>query len=130
MSARILIVDDEEIVIRSCLRILADTGYVVDVARGSLEALKKIDETHYDVLVVDIMMPQVSGLEVLKHVKHKRPTSEVIIFTGLAQSETALSARKLGAFAYLPKPFEPDEILQMIAQALAKHPSCGEQPAQ
>ncbi len=120
MSGRILIVDDEEIVLRSCLRILADTDCVVDVARGGAEALKKIDETPYDVLVVDIMMPQIDGLEVLKHAKHARPGSEVIIFTGLAQSETALRARDLGALAYLPKPFEPDELRQLIAQALAK----------
>jgi DNA-binding NtrC family response regulator len=130
MSARILIVDDEEIVLRSCLRILANTDYVVDVAEGGLEALKKIDETPYDVLVVDIMMPKMDGLEVLRHVKNTRPDSEVIIFTGLAQSETALRAQKLGAFGYLPKPFEPDEILQMIERALARRRACGEQPAQ
>lgn len=129
MSPRILIVDDEEIVIRSCLRILADTDYVVEVARGGLEALRKIDETPYDVLVVDIMMPQIDGLEVLKHVKQTRPDSEVIIFTGLSQTETALRARELGAFGYLPKPFEPDEILQLIAQALARRRTREERPA-
>ena len=121
MSARILVVDDEEIVIRSCLRILADTDYTMDVARGGAEALKKIDETAYDVLLVDIMMPQINGLEVLKHAKQKRPASEVIIFTGLSQSETALRAQELGAFAYLPKPFEPAELRDLIGQALAKH---------
>jgi len=120
MSARILIVDDEEIVIRSCLRILADTNYSVDVARGGAEALQKIDETAYDVHLVDIMMPQINGLEVLKHVKQKRPASEVIIFTGLSQTETALRAQELGAFAYLPKPFEPEELRDLIGQALAK----------
>ena len=120
MSARILVVDDEEIVIRSCLRILADTDYTVDVARGGAEALQKIDETAYDVHLVDIMMPQINGLEVLKHVKQKRPASEVIIFTGLSQTETALRAQELGAFAYLPKPFEPEELRDLIGQALAK----------
>ncbi|MDH3288115.1 MAG: response regulator [Betaproteobacteria bacterium] len=129
MSARILIVDDEEIVVKSCLRILADTDYDVDVARGGLEALKKIDDTPYDVLVVDIMMPQIGGLEVLKHVKHTRPDSEVIICTGLSQTETALRARELDAFGYLPKPFEPDEILQLIAQALARRRRREEPPA-
>jgi len=121
MSARILIVDDEDIVVRSCLRILADTDYTVDVARGGAEALQKIDKTAYDVLLVDIMMPQVNGLEVLSHVKQKRPESEVIIFTGLSQSETALRAQELGAFAYLPKPFDPAELRDLIGQALAKH---------
>jgi len=130
MSARILIVDDEDIVVRSCLRILAGADYDVDVARGGAEALKKIDETPYDVLVVDIMMPQIDGLEVLKHAKQARPDSEVIIFTGLSQSETALRARELGAFGYLPKPFEPDEIRLLIAQALAKRRARGERPAQ
>jgi DNA-binding NtrC family response regulator len=129
MTARILIVDDEDIVVRSCLRILADTGYAVDVARGGAEALKKIDETAYDVLLVDIMMPQINGLEVLQHVKQKRPGSEVIIFTGLSQSETALRAQELGAFAYLPKPFEPEDIRELIAQALARRRARGGQPA-
>ena len=129
MTARILIVDDEDIVVRSCLRILADTDYAVDVARGGAEALKKIDETAYDVLLVDIMMPQINGLEVLQHVKQKRPGSEVIIFTGLSQSETALRAQELGAFAYLPKPFEPEDIRELIAQALARRRARGGQPA-
>lgn len=130
MSTRILIVDDEDIVVRSCLRILADTGYAVDVARGGPEALEKIDETAYDVLLVDIMMPRVNGLEVLQHVKQKQPDSEVIIFTGLSQSETALRAQELGAFAYLPKPFEPEDIQRLIGQALARRNTRREQQSQ
>ena len=128
MSVRVLIVDDEDIVVRSCLRILADTDYAVDVARGGHEALEKINETAYDVLVVDIMMPQVDGFQILKHVKRTRPNSEVIIVTGLSYAETALRARELGAFGYLPKPFEPDEIRQLIAQALENHRTCREPP--
>ena len=129
MTARILIVDDEDIVVRSCLRILADTDYAVDVARGGAEALEKIDRTCYDVLVVDIMMPRVNGLEVLQHVKQKQPAAEVIIVTGLSQTETALRAQELGAFAYLPKPFEPLEIQGLVADALAKRRSHSEQPS-
>jgi len=123
MAARILIVDDEDIVIRSCLRILGDADYDVDVARGGLEALKKIAESRYDLLVVDIMMPQVNGLEVLEHVKKKQPAAEVIIVTGLSQTETALRAQELGAFAYLPKPFTPEEIQDLVAGALEKRQS-------
>jgi DNA-binding NtrC family response regulator len=129
MSARILIVDDEDIVVRSCLRILAGSDYAVDVARGGAEALEKINETAYDVLLVDIMMPLINGLEVLEHVKQTRPDSEVIILTGLSQSKTALRARELGAFAYLPKPFEPDEIRALIAEALARRRAAGERAA-
>ncbi len=128
MSARILIVDDEDIVVRSCLRILADTDYAVDVARGGAEALEKINATAYDVLLVDILMPRINGLEVLQHVKQRSPDSEVIIFTGLSQSETALRAQELGAFAYLAKPFEPEDIRGLIAQALARRRARGEHP--
>lgn len=123
MSARILIVDDEDIVVKSCLRSLAGNDYAIEVARGGPEALKKINETSYDVLVVDIMMPQVNGLEVLQHVKTKQPAAEVIIVTGLSQTETALRARELGAFAYLPKPFAPEEIDGLVAEALEKRRS-------
>ena len=120
MSARILIVDDEDIVVRSCLRILAETGYTLDVARSGAEALRKIDGATYDVLLLDIMMPQINGLEVLQHVRQKRPASEVIMFTGLSQAQTALRAQELGAFAYLPKPFDPEQLRELIAQALAR----------
>ena len=120
MSARILIVDDEDIVVRSCLRILAETGYTLDVARSGAEALRKIDGATYDVLLLDIMMPQINGLEVLQHVRQKRPASEVIMFTGLSQAQTALREQELGAFAYLPKPFDPEQLRELIAQALAR----------
>ena len=128
MTARILIVDDEDIVVKSCQRSLAGSDYAVEVARGGPEALRKIDENSYDVLVVDIMMPTVNGLEVLQHVKKKQPAAEVIIVTGLSQTETALRAQELGAFAYLPKPFAPEEIQGLVAQALDKRRS-EEQPS-
>jgi DNA-binding NtrC family response regulator len=129
MAARILIVDDEDIVVRSCLRILGGADYEVEVARGGPEALEKIDESPYDVLVVDIMMPEVNGLEVLQHVKKKQPDAEVIIVTGLSQTETALRAQELGAFAYLPKPFAPEEIQGLVDDALAKRRPRGKQAA-
>ena len=69
MSARILVVDDEEIVIRSCLRILADGAYQVEAVQDGLEALRKIEENPYDVLILDIKMPKIDGLEVLRRVK-------------------------------------------------------------
>jgi CheY-like chemotaxis protein len=70
MKARILVVDDEEIVIRSCLRILGeDADKEVEAVQDGLEALRKIDENHYDVLILDIMMPKMDGLEVLRRVK-------------------------------------------------------------
>jgi DNA-binding NtrC family response regulator len=121
MKARILVVDDEEIVVRSCLRILGDAGdYDVEAVRDGLEALKKIDESHFDVLILDIMMPRMDGLEVLQRVKETHPDIDVIMVTGLSQIETAVRSMKLGAFDYLPKPFDPDELKLVVKRALER----------
>lgn len=120
MSARILIVDDEEIVIRSCLRILGDSGYVVDAVRDGWEALRRVDEAPYDILILDIMMPKVDGLEVLQRVKESHPDVDVIMMTGLSQVQTAVKAMKLGAFDYLSKPFDPEELQQVVERALER----------
>jgi DNA-binding NtrC family response regulator len=120
MNARILIADDEEIVIRSTLRILEDSGYVLQTARDGAEALRRIDEDHFDVVILDIMMPKLDGIEVLRRVKETHPDIEVIMFTGLAQIETAVSCMKLGAFDYLAKPFDPDELRLAVTRALER----------
>src|SRR5450759_4447643 len=120
MSVSILIVDDEEIVIRSCRRIFSDSVYVVDSAQSGFEALKKVDETGYDVILLDIMMPKMDGLEVLQHVKERHPDIDVIMVTGLSQIQTAVKAMKLGAFDYLSKPFDPDELKHVVDRALER----------
>ena len=120
MSARILVVDDEEIIIRSCLRILGGGDYEVEAVQDGLEALKKIEERQYDVLILDIMMPRIDGLEVLQRVKETHPDIDVIMVTGLSQIDTAVRAMKLGAFDYLPKPFDPDELKLVVQRALER----------
>ncbi len=120
MSARILVVDDEEIVIRSCLRILGNGDYEVEAVQSGREALKKIEENHYDVLILDIMMPEIDGLEVLQRVKESHPDIDVIMVTGLSQIDTAVRAMKLGAFDYLPKPFDPDELKLVVQRAFER----------
>jgi DNA-binding NtrC family response regulator len=121
MKARILVVDDEEIVIRSCLRILGgDDAYEAEAVQDGMEALRKIDEGHYDVLILDIMMPRMDGLEVLRRVKETHPDIDVIMVTGLSQIETAVRSMKLGAFDYLPKPFDPDELKLVVERALER----------
>ena len=69
MKGRILIADDEEIVLRSCLRILSAGGYEIDTARDGIEAVRKVAENGIDVLILDIKMPKMDGMEVLQHVK-------------------------------------------------------------
>jgi len=120
MSARILVVDDEEIVIRSCLRILSDRDYVVEAVQDGLEALRRVEENQYDVIILDIMMPKIDGMEVLQRVKETHPDIDVIMVTGLSQIDTAVRAMKLGAFDYLPKPFDPDELKLVVHRALER----------
>lgn len=112
MSARILIVDDKEIVIKSCLRILGGGDYYVEVAHDGREALRKIEENPFDVMILDVVMPNIGGLEVLRRVKETHPDIDVIMVTGLSQVDTVVQARKLGARDFISKPFEPDELKQ------------------
>jgi DNA-binding NtrC family response regulator len=120
MKPRILIVDDEEIVLRSCTRILEGDQYHVESVLDPWEALRRIDENGYDVLVLDIMMPRIDGLEVLQHVKERHPDVDVIMMTGLSQIQTAVKAMKLGAFDYLSKPFDPDELKLVVDRAIER----------
>jgi len=121
MKARILVVDDEEIVVRSCLRILGDDSeYEVEAVQDGVDALRKIDEGHYDAMILDIMMPKMDGMEVLRRVKETHPDIDVIMVTGLSQIETAVRSMKLGAFDYLSKPFDPDELKLVVRRALER----------
>jgi DNA-binding NtrC family response regulator len=120
MSARILIVDDEEIVIRSCMRILDSSDFQVEAVQDGREALRKVEENPYDVMILDIMMPNIDGLEVLRRVKETHPNVDVIMVTGLSQIDTAVQAMKLGAFDYISKPFEPDELKLVVQRALER----------
>jgi len=116
MKGRILIVDDEEIVLHSCLRILGKE-YDIDTARDGLQALAKVNESEFDVIILDIMMPKMDGIEVLRRVKEARPDVDIIMVTGLHEIGTAVKAMKLGALDYLPKPFEPEELEMAVARA-------------
>ncbi len=120
MSARILIVDDEEIIIRSCLRILEGDEYIVESSSDGWDALRRIEESQYDVIVLDIMMPKIDGLQVLQQAKERHPDVDVIMVTGLSQVQTAVKAMKLGAFDYLSKPFDPDQLKHVVDRAIER----------
>ena len=117
MKGRILLVDDEEIVLRSCQRILGGGDYDIDIAREGRSALQMVNENDYDVLILDIMMPGMDGMEVLRRVKEARPDVEIVMVTGLHEIGTAVKAMKLGAFDYLPKPFEPEDLQLVVKRA-------------
>jgi DNA-binding NtrC family response regulator len=120
MSIRVLIVDDEDIVVRSCQRILADCGFEIDTVSDGWEALRRVEAHDYEIIILDIMMPKIDGLEVLQHVKERHPDTDVIMITGLSQIQTAVQSMKLGAFDYLSKPFDPEELRHVVDRALER----------
>ena len=98
---RILIVDDEDIVVRSTVRILEGAGHLLTTARDATEALRELAQAPFDLAILDIMMPGIDGIELLRRIKESYPDTEVIMFTGLAQVATAVDCMKLGAIDYV-----------------------------
>ena len=119
-KARILVIDDETIVHESCNRILTEEGYSIDSAYTGQEGFSKIEEGSYDLVITDMKMPGISGMEALKKIKDDNPDIGIIMVTGYSTAETAVEAMKLGAFDYLPKPFTPDELITVVSKALEK----------
>jgi two-component system, sensor histidine kinase and response regulator len=117
MAKRILFIDDEDIVLRSCRRIFAKEDLVLDTAVSGEEGLDKARAAEFDVVVTDLKMPGLGGMDVLKTLRRERPETIVIVFTGYANVETAREALKNGAFDYVPKPFTPEEIKDVVRNA-------------
>ncbi len=120
IKAKILVIDDEQIVHESCNRILTEEGYEVKSAFTGQEGFKKIEEEQFDLVITDLKMPGISGMEALKKIKKDNPNIGIIMVTGYSTAETAVEAMKLGAFDYLPKPFTPDELISVINKAVEK----------
>ncbi len=116
-KARILIVDDELIVRKSLAGWFQEEGYSVDVAESGKEALEKLVEGEWDIFLLDIKMPGMDGLELQKKIKEIHPNASIIIMTAYASVETAVEAMKQGAYDYIVKPFEPDDLEHIIRNA-------------
>lgn len=117
-TAPILVIDDEVAVNNNIRKILTKKGFSVDQATTREEALEKINERDYAIALLDLKIPGVKGLELLQAIRDKNPETRVIIVTGYASIETAVEGARMGAVAYLPKPFTPDEIRQATGEAL------------
>ena len=113
----VLIIDDEVAVNNNIRKVLARKGYHVDQAVTKDEALQKVEQKAYKLALLDLKMPGVKGLELLRAIREKRPETMVIIITGYASIETAKETARLGAVAYLPKPFTPHEIREATEKA-------------
>jgi DNA-binding NtrC family response regulator len=119
MIARILVVDDEEIIRESLSFILEKEGYEVETAENGLEALNKIEIQPFDIVITDLEMPEVKGIELLEKVQSLTPETFVLIITAYASIETAIAALRKGASDYIIKPLEFEDILFRIRRLLA-----------
>jgi two-component system, NtrC family, nitrogen regulation response regulator NtrX len=121
MAASILIVDDEEAIRASLRDILQDEGYEVAVAADGVEALKAYANDPPDLMILDIWMPQMDGLETLRRVKELAPTAQVMMMSGHGSIETAVKSVKLGAYDYIEKPLSLENVTLRVKQALAQY---------
>ena len=118
MGAKLLFIDDEDIVLRSSKRIFAGTDYEIETAPSGDRGLAMAMDKDYDIVVTDLKMPGLGGMDVLKALRRDRPKTTVVIFTGFSSVDTAREALKNGAFDYIPKPFTPDELRSVVANAV------------
>jgi two-component system phosphate regulon sensor histidine kinase PhoR len=119
-KATILVVDDELGIREGCKRVLLQEGYVVQEAEDGNAGLIKAQQKQYDLLLVDLMMPGIGGMELIEQVHRLDPEIIVVVITGYATIETAVEATKRGAYDYIPKPFTPDALIAVVHRGLEK----------
>ncbi len=120
MDARLLIVDDEAIALGNLRHVMEKEGYQVTATQSGAAAVALLGKQAFDVVLTDLRMEGVDGMDVLKASRERQPDAEVIFITGFATAESAVQALKHGAFYYVAKPFRLDEVRKVVAEALAK----------
>lgn len=117
---RILVIDDEPVMADSLRTNLIDEGYSVDTAATGAEAIELFDQGGHHLAICDLQLPDMDGLEVMRHMKDARPTTEVIVVTGYGSVARAVEATKAGAFYFVEKPFDFEEIQPLVDKALER----------
>ena len=117
MKPRVMIVDDEESFANTLVERLTIREYDATASYSGNDALAKLEKLNFDVVVLDVAMPGMDGIESLREIKKIKPLTEVIMLTGHATVETAIEGMKLGAIDFLMKPCEAEELMQKINKA-------------
>ncbi|MFA5859558.1 MAG: ATP-binding protein [Elusimicrobiota bacterium] len=120
MVVSILVVDDEEPIRNLCKRVLVDENYSVEVAENAQRCMELIRTEYFNIILTDIKMPGINGIELLKQVKEKHSQTEVIVMTGNATLETAIDAMRAGAYDYILKPFDIIQVKLVVKRCLEK----------
>jgi DNA-binding NtrC family response regulator len=114
---RVIIIDDEESMRLGCRQALQMAGFACTIAENGAQGLDRIRQESFDVALLDLRMPGMPGMEVLKRLKQESPNTAVVIITGYAAIDSAVEAVKLGAYDYLPKPFTPETLTELVLKA-------------
>ncbi|MCL4537589.1 MAG: response regulator [Nitrospirae bacterium] len=115
---KILIVDDEEVIRTNLSELLKENGYFTDAAVSGRQAIERVTYGDFDIVLLDLMMPVMDGMETLKEIKKIRPKTKVIMITAFATVENAVDAIKNGANDYIPKPYIANELLSTIRRVI------------
>ncbi len=117
---KILVVDDDAIVIKSCRRILEAEGFEVTTVPSADEALEKIKNYDFDLVVMDVKMPKHDGIFLMREFKKNWPDIPIVVMSGYPTPETIADVLRLGAVQFVPKPFRPDEFMKSIKEVAKK----------
>jgi len=119
-SGKVLIVDDEKVAMKNLEHVMKKEGYAVTATQSGGNALALLEKQAFDVVLTDLRMEKVDGMQILKRCRENHPDTEVILITGFATLESAVEAMKHGAFFYIAKPYRLDEVRKVVAEALEK----------
>ena len=114
MKCSILLVDDEQTMVKYLSKRLIKKGFEISIAYNGLDALEQVKAADFDVILLDVLMPGMNGIDTLKEIKKIKPETEVIMLTGHASVEVGIEGMKAGAFNYIMKPFDPNELMTEI----------------
>jgi len=114
---KVLVVDDENIVRESINRVLSESGYNINTAANGAIAINKVSKESFDIAFVDLKMPDIDGMEVVRYIRKTRPTVQVVIITGYGTKENANEAKTLGVSDFISKPLTPDMINSLAQKA-------------
>lgn len=123
---RILVVDDEEVILISVKKVLRKDDYEIETASSATEAVERMKTESFDVIITDLMMPGMTGLDLLDRIAEMELPSRAIMITGYATMKTAMQAMQKGAFDYVAKPFTRDELRSVVLRAVRSKPQSGE----
>ncbi len=119
MAEKIIVIDDEKIVVNMCKKVLENDGYEVETFTDSQAALEKIRQEKFDLVITDLKMENVSGMDILREVNQRYPGTKVIMLTAYATLDATIEAIRERIFDFFPKPVKIDDLIKSVKKALA-----------